>query len=74
MSTPAVTPRSSRPKRIDRLFQPFQQLGNERIRHGEGHRIGLAVVHAIATAHGATLAASAPLTGGLDIEVTFPAL
>jgi signal transduction histidine kinase len=43
------------PGDADRLFQPFRQLGNERIRHTGGHGLGLAIVHAIASAHGATL-------------------
>ncbi|HVA09802.1 MAG TPA: HAMP domain-containing sensor histidine kinase [Acidimicrobiales bacterium] len=60
------------PEEIDRLFQPFQQLGNELIRQGEGHGIGLAVVNAIVSTHGATLTASARTAGGLDIVVTFP--
>jgi len=60
------------PEEIDRLFQPFQQLGNERIRQGEGHGIGLAVVNAIASTHGATLSSRARPAGGLDIQVTFP--
>jgi signal transduction histidine kinase len=57
---------------LDRLFQPFQQLGHERIRHGDGHGLGLAVVRAIATAHKATITATARSEGGLDIEVAFP--
>jgi signal transduction histidine kinase len=59
------------PDELDRLFQPFQRLGDERVRHGEGHGLGLAIVHAIAGAHGATLAARARPEGGLDIDVTF---
>jgi len=35
-------------------------------------RLGLAIVRAIASAHGATLAAKACPEGGLDIEVSFP--
>jgi len=58
---------------VDRLFQPFQRLGSERIGHDGGHGLGLAIVRAIASAHGATLAAKARLEGGLDIEVSFPA-
>ena len=58
---------------VDRLFEPFRQLGAERIRHGEGHGLGLAIVGAIAAAHGATVTARARPEGGLDITVTFPA-
>ncbi|MEU8665021.1 sensor histidine kinase [Actinoplanes philippinensis] len=57
---------------IDRLFEPFQQLGRERTRHGDGHGLGLAVVRAIAAAHHASLTATARPAGGLDITVTFP--
>jgi signal transduction histidine kinase len=60
------------PHAVDDLFQPFRQLGTQRIRHGEGHGLGLAIVRAIADAHGAVLTASPRPQGGLDIEVTFP--
>ncbi len=61
------------PDEVDRLFQPFQQLGSQRIRHADGHGLGLAIVHAIASAHGAALTPRARPEGGLDIEVSFPA-
>ena len=57
---------------VDRLFQPFQRLGSERIRHAGGRGLGLAIVRAIADAHGATLTARARPEGGLDVEVSFP--
>jgi signal transduction histidine kinase len=57
---------------LDRLFQPFQRLGGQRIRHTDGHGLGLPIVRAIATAHGATLVPHARPEGGLDIEVGFP--
>jgi len=60
------------PAEVCRLFEPFQQLDGRRIRHGEGHGLGLAIVAAVADAHGATLVATARPTGGLDVEVTFP--
>ncbi len=60
------------PDAVQDLFQPFRQLGTERTRHGEGHGLGLAIVRAIADAHGAPLTARARHAGGLDIEVTFP--
>jgi signal transduction histidine kinase len=56
---------------VERLFRPFQQLGNPRT-HSGGHGLGLAIVDAIANAHGAELAAHSRAEGGLDIEVTFP--
>jgi|HubBroStandDraft_5_1064220.scaffolds.fasta_scaffold01472_4 signal transduction histidine kinase len=58
------------PGELDRLFTPFQRLGSERIRQG-GHGLGLAIVAAIASAHGAALAATARPEGGLDVTVTF---
>jgi signal transduction histidine kinase len=60
------------PAELDRLFQPFQQLGHERIRHGDRYGLGLAIVRAIATAHKATITATARPEGGLDLEVSFP--
>lgn len=60
------------PDAVEELFQPFRQLSTERTRYGEGHGLGLAIVRAIADAHGAALTARARHEGGLDIEVTFP--
>jgi signal transduction histidine kinase len=57
---------------VDRLFQPFQRLGSERIQNTSGYGLGLAIVRAIAGAHGATLTANARRQGGLHIEVSFP--
>jgi signal transduction histidine kinase len=60
------------PGQLERLFEPFQRLGPG-IRAGAGHGLGLAIVRAIADAHGATLCAAARPEGGLDIVVSFPA-
>jgi signal transduction histidine kinase len=60
------------PGEVEGLFQPFWQLGAQRIRHGEGHGLGLAIVRAIADAHGAALTARPQPGGGLAIEVIFP--
>jgi signal transduction histidine kinase len=67
-NTGAVIP----PDLLGRLFQPFGRAGGERIRHTGGHGLGLAIVQAIARAHGATLTPRAQPEGGLDVEVTFP--
>jgi signal transduction histidine kinase len=56
---------------VDRLFQPFQRLTGERLRHDSGYGLGLAIVRAIAGAHNAELTARARPEGGLDIEVGF---
>jgi len=57
---------------VERLFEPFERLGRPRVGPGDGHGLGLAIVRAIARAHGADLAATARPEGGLEIEVTFP--
>jgi signal transduction histidine kinase len=59
---------------VGRLFQPFQRLGTERIQRAGGNGLGLAIVSAIADAHGATVTACAREGGGLDVAVTFPAV
>lgn len=61
------------PADLDRLFQPFQRLGDERVRHHDGHGLGLTIVDAIARAHEADLTARPPAEGGLEVVVTFPA-
>jgi signal transduction histidine kinase len=60
------------PDQVDRLFQPFQRLGTERVSHTHGNGLGLAIVRAIADAHGAALTANARPEGGMDIRVSFP--
>ncbi len=71
------------PDEVDRLFQPFQRIGTERIRRfsgasgasgagASGHGLGLAIVSAIVSVHGATLTPNARPEGGLDITVSFP--
>src|SRR6516225_9453697 len=57
---------------VDRLFQPFQRLGPRRARGDGGHGLGLSIVKAVATAHGATITAQPRPGGGLAIDVTFP--
>ncbi|HEY3865806.1 MAG TPA: ATP-binding protein [Solirubrobacteraceae bacterium] len=61
-----------RAEELDRLQQPFQRLEAARTSHGDGHGLGLSIVHAIATAHGATVLARAQPDGGLEMEVRFP--
>jgi signal transduction histidine kinase len=59
------------PGQVERLFEPFQRLGGERTRSADGYGLGLAIVRAIADAHGATLTPRAQPEGGLDTEVSF---
>ena len=74
------------PDQLGRLFQPFQRLDPGRAgRGGLGHGglgrgglgrsglgLGLAIVSAIAAAHGAELRAVTRAAGGLAVEVSFP--
>jgi signal transduction histidine kinase len=60
------------PDAVHDLFQPFRRLGTQRTRHSEGYGLGLAIVRAIADAHGASIDARARPAGGLDVEVIFP--
>jgi signal transduction histidine kinase len=60
------------PAEVDRLFQPFQRLGPRRARRDNGHGLGLSIVGAIATAHGATITPQPRPGGGLAIDVIFP--
>ena len=59
---------------VGRLFEPFQRLARERTSHTDGVGLGLSIVRAIASAHGATVDARPRPTGGLTIEVQFPGL
>jgi signal transduction histidine kinase len=59
---------------VQRLLEPFQRLGAERTGPSDSHHgLGLSIVSAIATAHGATLLAEPRPEGGLAVEVRFPA-
>jgi signal transduction histidine kinase len=59
------------PAEVDRLFQPFQRLGPRPAHRDGGHGLGLSIVRAIATAHGAIIGARALPGGGLAVDVTF---
>jgi signal transduction histidine kinase len=61
------------PDEIDRLYEPFERLGAERTARGEGFGLGLCIVRAVATAHGADMRTVARPAGGLGIEVQFRA-
>jgi signal transduction histidine kinase len=70
-NTGAVVP----PDELERLFEPFQQLGVGRTGGADGHHgLGLSIVRAIATAHGATVTARPQPNGGLAVSVSFPGL
>jgi signal transduction histidine kinase len=56
---------------VSRLFEPFQQLGRQRVGQAGGHGLGLAIVQSIARAHDAQLTAAARPEGGLELSVSF---
>jgi len=58
---------------LERLQQPFQRFAVDRTSRGEGFGLGLSIVHAIATAHHASVVTESQANGGLQIEVLFPA-
>jgi signal transduction histidine kinase len=58
---------------LQRLFQPFQRLNSNPRTCGDGVGLGLAIVEAIARAHGASVVARARGGGGLELDVSFPA-
>jgi signal transduction histidine kinase len=58
------------PDQVGRLFQPFQRMDQARTSSGLG--LGLAIVCAIAAAHGAELRAAPRAEGGLAVEIDFP--
>ena len=59
------------PADLDSLLEPFRRAGTERARHRDGHGLGLSIVAAIASAHGAVLRTRARSEGGMDVEVSF---
>jgi signal transduction histidine kinase len=82
-TSPVIIP----PDQVGRLFQPFQRLDPGRAGRGGsgggarrdgggpergGLGLGLAIVSAIAAAHGAELRAVTRTAGGLAVEVVFP--
>jgi signal transduction histidine kinase len=59
------------PGEVGRLLRPFERLAGDRT--GQRAGLGLAIVAAIAEAHGAALTVRPPAGGGLEVEVEFPA-
>jgi signal transduction histidine kinase len=57
-----------------RLLEPFRRLNGDRTGHGGGVGLGLSIVDAIVTAHGAELRLAPRPEGGLDVSVAFPAV
>lgn len=59
---------------LPRLFEPFQRLRDGRAQPADGHHgLGLSIVRAIATAHGAAVEARPREGGGLVVRLSFAA-
>jgi signal transduction histidine kinase len=54
------------------LLEPFRRLESSRARSTGGYGLGLAVVRAVAQAHGGRVAVLARREGGLDVTVSLP--
>ncbi|MGH9057299.1 MAG: sensor histidine kinase [Acidimicrobiales bacterium] len=61
------------PDQLNRLLQPFQRNAIDRAGQHDGLGLGLSIVQAIATAHGADLTLQPANSGGLNVVVRFPA-
>jgi signal transduction histidine kinase len=59
---------------LTRLFLPFQRLNSNAATSRDGFGLGLPIVQAIADAHGATLTARPRPSGGLEVDIGFPAI
>ncbi len=57
---------------LDQLLQPFQRLNGQRSTDRDSLGLGLSIVAAIATAHGATLSLHPQPTGGMTVDIAFP--
>jgi len=57
------------PATVDRLFEPFHRLAGRVSGPRHGHGLGLAIVRAVAVAHGAGLTAEANPEGGMTVLV-----
>jgi signal transduction histidine kinase len=60
------------PEEAERLREPFRRGNGDRTGHGEGVGLGLSIVDAIATAHGAEVKLTPLPAGGLAVTVAFP--
>jgi heavy metal sensor kinase len=58
---------------VDRAFEPFSRSDAARSRTGGGAGLGLAIVRAIAEAHGGTVEASNRPDGGAELTLRIPA-
>ncbi len=57
---------------VDRLFEPFRRLNNDRIESAKGAGLGLSIVRSVVTAHRGTVVAVPRQGGGLIITASLP--
>ncbi|GAB3680468.1 HAMP domain-containing sensor histidine kinase [Actinocorallia lasiicapitis] len=57
---------------VDRLFEPFRRLNNDRIESAKGAGLGLSIVKSVVTAHRGSVHAAVRPGGGLVITVRLP--
>jgi signal transduction histidine kinase len=60
------------PGDVEGLLEPFRRLESSRSRSTGGYGLGLAVVRAVAQAHGGRVAVLARREGGLEVTVSLP--
>jgi len=60
------------PSDVQELLEPFRRLESSRARSTGGYGLGLAVVGAVAQAHGGRVAVLARREGGLEVTVSLP--
>jgi signal transduction histidine kinase len=60
------------PAAVEGLLEPFRRLESSRSRSTGGYGLGLAVVRAVAQAHGGRIAVLARREGGLEVTVSLP--
>ena len=60
------------PSAVEELLEPFRRLESSRARSTGGYGLGLAVVRAVAQAHGGRVAVLARREGGLEVTVSLP--
>ena len=60
------------PAAVEELLEPFRRLESSRARSTGGYGLGLAVVRAVAQAHGGRVTVLARHEGGLEVTVSLP--